>query len=78
MKDRTEWDLLVIAEGIEQGSTIIVENDHGEEEYFVFVKEKDGKTIILKDSEKDQYLFSKISLEEVGGNRFITGAVEED
>lgn len=77
MKDRTEWDLLVVAEEIEQGDVLVVEAD-GDTEEMVFVKEKDSKTIILKDKTKTQRFFSKHSLEERGGDYVILGKKEED
>lgn len=77
MKDRTEWDLLVISEAIEPGDRIVVDYD-GDEEIMIFVKEKDSKTVILKDSNKEQRFFSKQSLEERSGNGIILGKVEEE
>lgn len=77
MKDRTEWDLLVISEAIEPGDRIVVDYD-GDEEIMIFVKEKDSKTVILKDSKKEQRFFSKQSLEERSGNGIILGKVEEE
>lgn len=75
MKDRTEFDLLVIAEEIEPGDVLVVEED-GEEIYMVFVKELDAKTVLLKDRSKQERLFSKLTLEERDGEAFIIGKKE--
>lgn len=60
----TEWDYLVEALGIEEGDMVAVENEEGETEELEFM----GTTkvgIYLRDSEGEEFVFSKDSLEEL-------------
>ena len=69
----SEWGLLAVAEDIEQGDLVVVESDDGEDtEHMMFVKET-GKTVLLKNKFNEIIKFSINTLEEVEGNRYVTG-----
>ncbi len=73
-----EWELLVVAEDIEPGDTLVVERDSGTPELMVFVEESENNTVILKDANGSEFSFSVNTLEEYGGYRFIVGKSDEE
>lgn len=71
-----EWELLEIAEDIEQGDTIEVDED-GDTQLMVFVKYSRNK-VTLRDASGGLLIFLATTLEEVEGNRYIIGKSEEE
>lgn len=66
-----EWELLVIADDIEQGDLVCV-TDGDTDTTMIFVK-YERKLVHLKDSEDRIRKFKAASLEELDGEAFITG-----
>jgi hypothetical protein len=76
MSVHTEWELLAIAEDIEQGDDVLVENtDTGDEIIMSYVKYA-NKCIYLKDADKNILKFNPETLEckEEDLNYLIVGA----
>ena len=73
-----EWELLVLAEDIEPGDTLVVERDSGEMDLMIYVREKTNKAVLLKDREGKETPFSTQTLEENGGYRYIVGKSDTD
>ena len=69
----SEWELMAISEDIEPGDTVIAEDDSGEEELLIFVRQKNANVVILKDEAGNLRNFSTQSLEELGGSSSIKG-----
>lgn len=74
----TEWELLTIAEDIEVGDTVAVENEDGDTVPMVFMSLGRKGVVTLMDREGENHLFSQDSLEEIGGYSVITGKSEEE
>ena len=72
-----EWELMEVAEGIEEGDTLTVEDDSGEVDLMVFVK-REGRFLLLKDIDSKEFFFSALNLEEHRGYRYITGKSDEE
>lgn len=73
MSSYNEWELLAIAEDIEQGDEVLVELENGEQTVMIFIKEKGRGTIELKDETGEKRYFSSSNLEEKNGYAFILG-----
>ena len=58
----TEWELLCVAEDIEQGDSIEVELEDGSSEPMVFCKTFKG-SVILRNANKDLRRYSQATLE---------------
>jgi hypothetical protein len=73
----SEWELLKIAEDIEQGDKVLVESDDGEpSESMIFMKDS-GKIIVLRDKSGEIHKFSSSTLESVENNRYISRKAED-
>lgn len=68
-----EWELLEISEDIEQGDTIVIDDD-GEEIVMIFVKYTKGVVTLRKGDSVRKFRAS--SLEEIDGNACIVGKNE--
>lgn len=69
-----EWELLMIADDIEPGDTIVVEDSEtGESHEMIYVKQPDRKTVALRGQDGATKRFSASSLEELDGECVIVG-----
>lgn len=69
----SEWELFEIAEDIEPGDCVTVEDGDGGINKCIYVKAS-GKFVFLRDvSTKETKKFSAESLEEIEGDGYITG-----
>lgn len=73
MSSSSEWELLTIAEDIEQGDHVMVESDDGEDPTSMMFVKCSTKYVLLKDNNGELIKFSTTTLEELEGNRYITG-----
>lgn len=72
----SEWELMLVAEGIEQGDTVSVELETGHVEPMVYLSVSRG-SVRLRDQRGAIHKFSASSLEEVDGASSIKGKSEE-
>jgi len=73
-----EWELLVLADDVQPGDSLSIEDDSGNSETMTFVKNGPKNTVILKDANGDLLTFSAANLEEVRGYRYIIGKDNEE
>lgn len=73
----SEWELMLAAEGIEQGDTVKVELESGETVSMVYLSVERGR-VKLRDSGGTTRRFSASSLEEVDGEATIAGKSDEE
>jgi magnesium-transporting ATPase (P-type) len=69
----SEWELLVIAEDIEPGDSILVEEEDGSSADMVFIKVRPRGVVELLDIDGSSRLYSASSLEELKGYSCIVG-----
>ena len=73
MSIEIEWDLLLLAEGIEVGDTLEVENAKGEKLNMLFMGEESKFLVTLLDSKKKKHIFRKVTLDSPKEKLFIVG-----
>lgn len=73
----SEWELLEIAEELEPGDFVAVENTDGSIDKCIYVKDT-GKVLFLKNvTDKEIREFNTDSLEELGGPGCVTGRFDD-
>lgn len=68
----SEWDLLAISEDINKGDWVLTENEDGSTSKLQFIKRSSG-FVTLRDRKGNLFQFDIEGLEEVDGERIITG-----
>ena len=72
-----EWELMMVAEDIEEGDTVLIENTVGSSLLAVYCGRTGKFTLKVVDSDKVERKFKTTTLEEIGGNHYIVGKSKE-